>query len=187
MKKGQKTNKEVWKKIKNFDKYQISYLGNIRRYNKASSYDKRIPEYTYLKPQKIKRGYMQVVLYKNSKPYKRSIHRLVAEAFIPNPENKPQVNHKDENPSNNCVNNLEWCDNWYNTHYGNHIENVRKKHLKTINQYDINSVLIKKWESIINASEKLNIDSSSITKVCKGKRKSAGGYIWKYEGGDVYV
>jgi hypothetical protein len=112
---------------------------------------------------------------------RKTIHRLVAEKFIPNIDNLPQVNHKDENPSNNYVDNLEWCDNWYNSHYGNHIENVRLRHLKKINQYDLQGNFIKQWNSIIEAGNTLRIDTSSISKVCKNKRKTAGNYIWKYE------
>ena len=125
---------------------------------------------------------MQVSLYINGKQKRKLIHRLVAEAFIPNPNNLPQINHKDEKPNNNNVDNLEWCDNWYNSHYGKHIENVKEKHYKKIVQYDKNMQFIKKWNSILSASIQNNIDSSSITKVCKGNRKTAGGYIWRYEG-----
>lgn len=174
--------KEIWKDIPDFSNYQISNFGKVRRYNKASEYDKRIPKFTYLKPQKVKRGYLQVSLCKNGKQYKKTIHRLVALLFIPNPNNLPQINHKDENPSNNVVSNLEWCDNWYNCHYGNHIERVRISHFKRIGQYDLGNKLIRYWNSIIDASNNLGIDSSSITKVCKNKRNTAGGYIWKYEG-----
>ena len=121
-------------------------------------------------------------MYKNGKQYKKAVHRLVAEAFILNNNNFPQINHKDENPSNNNVNNLEWCDNWYNSHYGNHIENSRRGHFKKVNQYDRNGNFIKLWNSIVEASEKLKIDKSSISAVCKRKRKTAGNYVWEYEG-----
>ena len=124
---------------------------------------------------------MQVSLYQNGKQYRKTIHRLVAEVFIPNINNLPQINHKDENLNNNCIDNLEWCDNWYNSHYGNHIENARKGHFKKVNQYDLKNNFIKKWNSISEASKELNIDNSSISAVCKNKRKTAGGYIWKYE------
>lgn len=174
-------NKEIWKSVKEFSKYEVSNLGNVRKYNKASEYDKRIPKYTYLKPQKIKRNYLQITLYKNSKQYRTTVHRLVAQAFIPNPNNLPQVNHKDENPSNNCVKNLEWCNNWYNCHYGNHLENARKSHFKKVEQYDRQNNIIKEYKSIKEASKILNIDSSSISAVCRKKRKTAGGYIWKYK------
>lgn len=175
-------NKEIWKKINNYNNYEISNLGNVRRYNKSNYYDKRTPKYTYLKPQKLKRGYLQVRIYNDNGFVAKSIHRLVAETFIPNVDNLPQINHKDEDPSNNNVSNLEWCDNWYNSHYGRHIENVKEKHYKKVIQYSENNKIIKKWNSILEASIQNNIDSSSITKVCRGKRKTAGGYIWKYEG-----
>lgn len=173
---------ETWKKINGFPKYEVSNIGRVRRFNKASKYDKRIKQYTYLKPQKDKRGYLRVVLYGEKGQLVRFIHRLVGEAFIPNNKNLPQINHKDENPSNNSVDNLEWCDNWYNAHYGNHIKKVKEKHYKKIVQYTMDNFFVNKWESIKEASIKNNIDSSSITKVCKGNRKSAGGYIWAYEG-----
>lgn len=173
--------KGIWKNIKDFEIYQVSNLGNVRRYNKANEYDKRIKKYTYLKFQTTKRGYLQVSLYKNGKQYRKTIHRLVAETFIPNYNNYSQVNHINEIKSDNKVENLEWCDNWYNSHFGNHIENARIGHFKKINQYDLNNNFIKQWNSIIEASNTLKIDTSSISKVCKNKRKTAGGYVWKYE------
>lgn len=103
---------EVWKEIKGFEGlYEVSSEGNVRhiKFNRI------------LKPGNC-RGYERVVLCKNNKHYNKSIHRLVAEAFLPNPYNLPQVNHKDECKSNNNVDNLEWCDAKYNTNYGSGIE-----------------------------------------------------------------
>ena len=111
---------------------------------------------------------------------------MVAETFIPNPNNYPQVNHKDENRHNNCVNNLEWCTAKYNANYGN-----RNKKLKgyftsvKIIQYDLQSNFIKEWESMKNASEKLDICRTNISECCRNLRKTAGGYIWKYESSTI--
>lgn len=99
--------KEIWKNIMDFNGYQVSNLGRIRSFK----------TYKVLK-QKTYKGYKSLCLYKYGKKYYRAVHRLVAEAFISNPKNLPCVNHKDENPSNNCVNNLEWCNYAYNINYG---------------------------------------------------------------------
>ena len=111
---------EEWKDIKGFEKeYQVSNLGRIRSLdrikqvvgkNQYSNYNTKI---TYkgkiIRLRKTKFGYMQVCLRKNNKVLYKIVHRLVAQAFIPNPNNLPEVNHIDSNKENNCVNNLEWC------------------------------------------------------------------------------
>lgn len=169
------TRKEIWKDIRDYEGiYEISNFGRVKR-------EKKI-----LKSSKNSMGYYLVSLSKNGKSKTYSIHRLVAETFIPNPSNFSCVNHKDENKENNKLDNLEWCTYQYNTTYRNAI----KKRLKTfeknsklsipIIQYDKEENLIKEWKSIRCVEKKLKIDSGSITKVCKGKRLSAGGYVWKY-------
>lgn len=105
--------KEIWKNIMDFNGYQVSNLGRIRS----------LKTYKVLK-QKTNKGYKSSCLFKCGKIYYRYTHRLVAEAFIPNPKNLPCINHKDENPSNNCVNNLEWCDYAYNVNYGTGINRM---------------------------------------------------------------
>lgn len=111
---------EEWKDIKGYEGlYQVSNLGRVRS---LSRYVKHRTIYILkgklLKQRTRGKGYLAVTLCKNSKLKHYYVHRLVAEAFIPNPNNLPQVNHKDENKSNNCVDNLEWCDDKYNTNYG---------------------------------------------------------------------
>lgn len=128
--------KEVWKPIKGFEGlYEISNLGRVKslpKYTDSKGYPQLRKE-KFLKPGKTgkKRNYLAVVL-NNGKSYK--VHRLVAEAFIPNPNNLPLVNHKDENPANNRVDNLEWCTNKYNSQYSakplteEHKQKLRKPH-----------------------------------------------------------
>lgn len=160
---------EVWKGIKNFEHlYEVSNFGNVR--TKSGK---------HLKGQDDK-GYRKIVLTKNRKRYFVFVHRLVAEAFIPNPLNYPIINHKDECPSNNCAENLEWCTCKYNTNYGTCIQRRSINHHKPICQYYEN-ILVRKWGSIKEAGEQLHIDNSSITKAAKGKRKTAGGYYWRYD------
>ena len=118
-------------------------------------------------------GYKTIILCKNKIQTGKNVHRLVAEAFIENPYNLEEVNHKDENPSNNNVDNLEWCSHKYNINYG-----IRGK--KTI-QYDLQGNKIKEWNSAKEASDKLVISANSICSCRAGKLKMAGGYIWTYQ------
>lgn len=108
------------------------------------------------------------------------VHRLVASAFLPNPNNYPIINHKDENPQNARVENLEWCDSKYNNNYGTHNEKVAKSCSIPILQFSLDGKFIRKWNSTKDAGRELDIDRGSITKCCKGKRKTAGGYKWGY-------
>lgn len=114
---------EIWKSIKGYEGlYEISNLGRIKSLNYNRTGKEKI-----IKPQKNKKnGYLQVNLYRNGKRKYSLIHRLVATAFLPNPLELPEVNHKDENPSNNIVGNIEWCDRRYNINYGSRIERTSK-------------------------------------------------------------
>ena len=167
---------EIWRDIPNYDGYQVSNLGRVKS------------KKTILKPQTTKKGYLYVCLYKNKKAKHYYIHRLVAQAFIPNVENLPCINHKNENNKNNCVNNLEWCNQKYNNNYGNHnlklIKTKTKKYGKKIDQYDLQGNFIKTWNSIREIERELGINNSNIWKCLNNKNycKSVGGYIWKYGG-----
>lgn len=165
--------KEQWKEIKGFPKYQISTLGNIKSLTKKKKGGLLVPQIN-------QKGYYSVLLYKDGKPNSKKIHRLVAETFIPNVENKEQVNHIDGNKLNNNINNLEWCTNSENQihAYKNKLEKPRYQRI--IEQYDLEGNYIRTFEYIRDAGKSLNIDESSIAKCCRGKRKSAGNYIWKY-------
>ena len=109
---------EIWKDIEGYEGlYQVSNKGRIKSLNYRRTGKERV-----LSSSPTSSGYLVVCLYKNKKPKPFLIHRLVAEAFIPNSDNLPEVNHKDENKLNNRVENLEWCDREYNINYGNRNE-----------------------------------------------------------------
>lgn len=168
-------NKEIWKDIEGYQGYQISNFGNIKSFRKYKNGKLMIP-------QKDKKGYLQICLYKNRKSKTKKMHRLVAQTFILNNENKPQVNHIDGNKTNNNVNNLEWCNNSENQlhAYKNGLEKPR--FARKVIQKDIFDKTIRIWDTIREASFILKIDESSIGKCCRKERKTAGNYKWQYYG-----
>ena len=170
---------EIWKDIKNYEgKYQISNLGKVRSLldNRGKCRNKPI----ILKPSLNYKGYITINLTKYNKQKHFFVHRLVAEAFIPNPNNYLEINHKDENKQNNNVNNLEWCTRKYNMHY-NGLN--KKRNSKKVIQYDKNGNFIKEWKCIMDVQRELGINNANISQCCQKnkKYKSAGGYIWKYK------
>lgn len=161
---------EIWKDIPGYEGlYQVSNLGRVKSLHYRNKYSKKEQ---ILKSRNNGDGYLSVIL-KNKKKY---IHRLVAETFISNSNNFSEINHKDENKANNCIDNLEWCTRKYNCNYGTKNERVGKK----VIQYDKKMNKIKEYKTISEASRETNIFNSSISAVCKGKRKTAGGYIWRF-------
>ena len=184
--------KEKWKDIKGLEKkYQISTYGRVKskeRYKKNNG--EYVPEIIMkqgLTIGKKSHGYKTICLYINkNKKRKQFIHRLVAKHFIPNIENKKEVNHIDGNKQNNNINNLEWVTPSENMKHAYKIDiNKNKmgghKRLKKINQYNKNNIFIKTYISIEEAKRQTNINSSSIGACANGKRKSAGGFIWKFQ------
>ncbi|MEE3439923.1 NUMOD4 domain-containing protein [Ruminococcus sp.] len=161
---------EVFLDIPNYEGlYQVSNLGRVRRNGKI------------LRPFKNEKGYLRIDLYKNGTKRTARVHRLVAHSFIPNPQNLPEINHKDEDKTNNAVGNLEWCDAQYNNNYGTRTKRSAESHQKPILQFDKKGNFIAEYKSTIEASNKLNISQGNICNCCSGIRKSAGGYIWKYK------
>lgn len=171
---------EIWIPVLGFENmYQVSNYGKVKslereidnKWGKTHLLKGRI-----LKPQIDKYGYLYVNLYKDKKNYHKTIHRLVATAFIPNPDNLPCVNHRDENPKNNFVENLEWCDNAYNLNYGGRKERAAKSRLKPVYQYDLEGNLVKKWNSL----KEIPYNNGNISMCCNGKIKTAYGFLWRY-------
>lgn len=173
---------EIWKEfyIKNH-LYRISNLGIIQTYMRNDNW------YT-MKTKNNRKGYVTVMLC-DKKYY--SIHRLVAKNFIPNPNNLPQVNHKNGVKTDNRIENLEWCTNQYNHEHAikTKLKNMKyasscaiQKTSKKVIQLDFNNNVIKIWDSIMEAERKLGIANSHISSCCKHKKgfNSAGGYRWEY-------
>lgn len=134
------------------------------------------------------KGYKTVSLTKNGSTKTMFVHRIVAEAFLPNPSNLPLVNHKDEDKTNNFIDNLEWCTASYNRTYGKAIERQAKKirgresnKKIAIIQKDMSGEFLNWFDSLTKAAENVNGSTSSISAVCKGKRKTAYGYLWEYD------
>lgn len=161
---------EIWKDtIEDAEHYEVSSFGIIR--NKKTG--------KILKCNQKKNGYLQVTLaYGKHKDL--SIHRIVAKAFIPNPNNYKYVNHKDENKHNNNVENLEWCTMKYNNNYGVGCL-ARNSKVYQINRNT--GKIIKEWKSMKDASENLGICYQTISACCRNKKGTAGGYFWEYVSG----
>lgn len=166
--------------IKNFDSYTITDSGVVT--NKRTGHIKRPTSNHYGK------GYLYVDLYESGRHGRFYIHRLVANAFIPNPQNKPYVNHIDGNPHNNLVENLEWCTPLENVEHASKIICTMKqyslantKREKAVKQLDYRSGrLINVFSSIREASRATNIPSSNIVCVLKGRQSRTKNYSWCY-------
>ena len=177
---------EDWRDIRGYEGlYQVSNLGRVKSLGNNKSKKEKI-----LKPYLNKDGYSLINLYKKGKIKNFQVHRLVAEAFIPNVNNYLQVNHKDENRTNNKVDNLEWCTHKYNLNYGTrnkrHSEKVKgSKHPRARKVQCITTG--REFNCIKEAAEYYSIAKVDISKCCKGKLKSAGKHpvtgeklIWRY-------
>ena len=167
---------EIWKDVQGYEGlYQVSNMGRVRsitRYVRHAKGGFRVSPSKIMKLCQNGDGYYFVGLHRDNKVKPFRVNRLVAEAFIPNPDNLPCVNHIDKNRLNNNVNNLEWCTVEYNNRYSFN---------KCISQFTLKGVYIRDWDAISTASKELNINCSNISQCCLGKRKSAGGYVWKYK------
>lgn len=180
---------EIWKDIPGYDGlYKISNLGNIQsiQFNHSNM----------TKPLKFydKSGYNRVTLYNKNGHRKVLIHRIVATVFIPNPSNKPIVNHKDGNKLNNCVDNLEWVTHKENVNHAIN-NNLRPKinckcprytgkenpQSKPLLQLTMDGKVVKEWENSVIASKELNYSFASIRRCARGERNTYKGYKWAYK------
>jgi hypothetical protein len=172
---------EIWKPIVGYEElYEINNYGDVKSLKKICKNNYFRNENKILKLSKNKNGYISVRLNKDGKAHTFNVHRLVAETFIPNPNNYPEVNHKDENKWNNCVENLEWCTRKYNANYGFSSKKAGEKLRKKVVMFDLNNNMLKKFDSLTLAHKETNIPISSISNCCNGRQKKAGDYFWRY-------
>lgn len=180
----ERTSMEQWKAIAGYDgQYEVSNLGRVRSLKSGKE--------KILRPNKNNNGYLLVYPYKDGKTRGLLIHRLVAEAFIPNPQGLETVNHKDEVKTNNSVDNLEWMSRKDNINYGSR----NKCAGKAISKININNPAFSKqvqmfdkstgellatFPSTHEAGRVTGIASQHIGECCRGKHKSSGGYVWRY-------
>lgn len=178
---------EIWKDIEGYEGiYQVSSLGRVRSLDRIvmvyrqGQHIRKIPG-KMKKPHLSNIGYYSVNLSKDNRPKFMLVHRLVAAAFIPNPYNLPEVNHKDENKLNNMVENLEWCDSKYNINYGTSIQRKNEATSIKVLQRDLNGKLIAEYTNSLEASKITGVERSTIARCCRKERITAGGFIWEYK------
>lgn len=176
---------EIWKDVVGYEGYyQVSNFGNLRSVDRIVPDKKngtRLLKGTDLKLRRNNNNPYLCISFCREGKYKRMlVHRVVALAFLPNPNGYPEVNHKDEDVTNNRADNLEWCSSKYNANYGSRNEKLSKFPRKPIVQKDMQGNVIRHWDYIKGASDELGIDSSEIVRTCKGRKKSYAGYKWEY-------
>ena len=162
---------EIFKDIEGYENYQVSNYGSVKSLGNGKTRKEKV-----LKPTKNKDGYLRVGLCKQGKRKMYLVHRLVTSAFIENPNNYEEVNHKDEDKTNNKVENLEWCDHKYNINYGTRTEKISKKISKQVMCVETGVV----YSSTMEVERQLGYFQTYIASVCNGKHKTAYKFHWCY-------
>ena len=173
---------EIWKEVPGYEGlYEVSNLGRVRSlcYNHTG-------QTKVLKPHKNSKGYLLAHLCKEGKKKFFIVHRLVAQAFLPNPDNLPEVNHRNEDKTDNRVDNIEFCTAKYNMNFGTRNKRAAKARLnhpalsKPVLQYDKSGIFVKEWPSTMEVERQIGWDQGHISDCCLGKRQSAYRYIWRF-------
>lgn len=171
---------EIWKQVKGFEGlYEVSNLGNVRSLN---YHNWGIVK--NLTPTADKFGYLRVCLSKNDRQYNGIVYRMVAQAFIENPDNFPQINHINEDKSDNRVENLEWCDCLYNNNHGTRNNRIsqskRNTKCKKVIQMDLDGNVLREWVSLNEVMRVLGFNAAFVARCCHGVKPTAYGYKWQY-------
>ena len=191
---------EVWKDVFEYvGLYQVSNYGRVRSVDRLVVHGNhlKLVKGRILKMRLAGRGYYVVQLSKNGNVSPFNVHRLVGKTFLENPNNLPQINHKDECKTNNFVwvnpdgsvdeskSNLEWCTHNYNLNYGSHNTNISEhkkgKNTKQVLQFTTDGTLVKEWDSITEAAKANGLYAQNISGVLHCHQATCGGYIWKYK------
>ena len=167
---------EIWKDVVGWEGlYKVSSYGRVKSFRKKEPH--------ILSSCVGKHGYNVVLLHDGKGKRKNErVHRLVAQAFIPNTNNYPYINHKDENKTNNRINNLEWCTAEYNSNYGTCKERIGDSNSKAILKYDLEGNFICEYKSMAEAERIEGINHATISICCSGRVSYQCGYIWVYKG-----
>lgn len=170
---------EIWKDIEGYENlYMVSSLGRVKSLNYNHTGKEKILKYG-----KRPNGYLITTLMKNGIRKDIYIHRLVAQTFIPNPDNKPCVDHIDTNFLNNKAENLRWCTQKENVNNPLSIEKIKGKNnykAKPILQFTLNGEFVRRWDCIMDASRELGCSYGNISSCCRGSRNKSYGYKWGY-------
>jgi hypothetical protein len=190
------TKTEIWKDIEGYeDLYQVSNFGRVRSLDRhilaECALSKTSEPVYYFRKGKVltphligKTGYIGVMLSKYNIPKNMRVHRLVAQAFIPNTDNLPEVNHIDEDKLNNCVWNLEWCTRKDNEHHGTKIERaVRNRNLKQVEALNDRGEIVATFDKITDAAKAYGVTVGTIWQICNGigTAKTCKGLRWRYK------
>lgn len=178
---------EIWKSHPEYTGIEVSTFGRVRTLDKVVSSEKRTQfvKRRVLKQSYCSSGYLQVGVSIDGKRVTKLVHRLIAQAFIPNPEELPQINHKDSDPTNNNVSNLEWCTPKYNSQYREKYGVSRMEVAgKPVFAINLSTLEVTHFQSQSEAGQALGASTGSINMVIKGSRNQAGGYLFKEDDGN---
>ena len=166
----QLSSKTEWREVKEYSNYEVNQLGEIRHKKRQK----------ILKPRDNNGGYQYVNFKINGKNINFAVHRIVANAFIPNPNGYTEVNHKDYNKKNNCVDNLEWVSSSQNKQHSYLKQENKKSRGKAVNQYTKEGILIKTFDTITEAAQALGCCVAAISNCCLRRTKTSQGFLWSF-------